>query len=169
VLQLLGGGPVSGVSWVSGTFGAWVACCALAIGCGASQPKASGMAPSAREGGGVPAEPHAEIDALDRQITDELAQAHVPQPVTAACTGAACAEAMSQPFTTPSAADAQCHPATTDRCTSACTLSTSICNNQQKICGLAKQLPGDDWAAHKCETARASCQAAHDSCCSCVL
>lgn len=114
-------------------------------------------------------DPHAEIAELDRQITDELAKANVPQPATAICTGAACAEAMSQPFTTPSMADTQCHPANTDRCTSACTLSTSICSNQQKICDLAKQLAGDDWAANKCESARASCQSAHDSCCSCVL
>jgi hypothetical protein len=36
------------------------------------------------------------------------------------------------------------------------------------ICELARQLAGDDWAAHKCESARAACQAAHDSCCACV-
>jgi hypothetical protein len=142
------------------------ACCALAPACGASQSKASRAAPVAQ---GLPGgDPHAEIDALDRQIADELARAQVAPPAIAACTGATCAQAMSQPFATPSVADPQCHPATTDKCTGACTLSTSICSNQHKICDLAQQLPGDDWAASKCEGARASCQAAHDSCCRCV-
>lgn len=115
------------------------------------------------------ADPHGEIDALDRQIADELARAQVAPPVTAACTGATCAEAMSAPFATPSTSDPACHPAPTDRCKDACTISTSICGNQQKICDLANQLAGDDWAAGKCERARASCQAAHDNCCSCVI
>jgi hypothetical protein len=69
----------------------------------------------------------------------------------------------------PPAADPACHPAATERCTDACTVATSICTNQQKICDLANQLAGDDWAAGKCERARASCRAAHDNCCSCVI
>jgi len=149
------------------------ACCAAALGCGAARSKASAPAPSVqdRSGGSAEphAEPHAEIDALDRQIADDLARAHVAVPATAMCTGPACATAMSQPFSTPAIGDARCRPASTDSCTDACTLSTSICTNQQKICDLAKQLAGDDWAANKCETARASCQAARDGCCSCVL
>ena len=146
--------------------GAW---CTVAIACGAAQPKASGAAPAApmaRDGSA--GDPHADIDALDRQITDELARAHVPEPATATCAGATSAEAVSQSFATLSVSDPQCHPANTDTCTSACTLSTSICNNQQTICDLARQLPGDDWAANKCERARASCQAARDRCCSCA-
>ncbi|HEX7837935.1 MAG TPA: hypothetical protein VF469_10760, partial [Kofleriaceae bacterium] len=83
--------------------------------------------------------------------------------------GAACASAMAEPFATPTTADPACHPQASARCKDACTLSDSICNNQQRICDLAKQLAGDDWAAGKCTSARASCQAAHASCCSCVL
>ena len=153
--------------------GLWLgACAAVAIACGAAQPKTSASPPAAApevRGQDPHAQAHEEIDALDRQIADELAKAQVPPPRASACTGAACAEAMSQPFTTPLPTDPACHPANTDRCTSACTLSTSICGNQQKICDLAKQLPGDDWAANKCESAKASCKAAHDSCCTCVL
>jgi hypothetical protein len=153
------------------------ACAAAMIACGAAQPRAAqpaAPAPATAMPGQDPhaevaAEVAAEIDALDRQIADELARAQVPQPAAATCMGAACAEAMSQPFTTPAVTDPQCHPASTDRCNTACTLSTSICTNQQKICDLARQLPGDDWAAGKCESARASCQASHDRCCSCVL
>lgn len=145
------------------------ACAAVAIACGAAlgpQAKLT-AAPAAQDARG--GDPHAEIDVLDRQIADELAKAQVPSPAAATCTGAACAEAMSQPFMTPLVTDPQCHPASTDRCTGACTLSTSICSNQQKICDLANQLPGDDWAANKCESAKASCKAAHDNCCRCVL
>jgi hypothetical protein len=151
------------------------ACCAAAIGCGAAQSKASAAAPTARDGhggevGGEPrAQTRAQIDALDRQIADELARAQLAPPAIAPCTGPACATAMSQPFSTPAIGGPQCYPANTDKCTGACTLATSICTNQQKICELAKQLDGDDWAANQCERARASCQAAHDGCCSCVL
>jgi hypothetical protein len=146
-----------------GLLGIW---CAVAMACAGSQPKASAAAPMGQDRSG---EPHATIDALDRQIDDDLARAHVAPPAAAMCTGASCATAMSQPFATPAIGDAQCRPATTDKCTDACTLSTSICTNQQKICHLASQLAGDDWAANKCERARASCQAARDGCCSCVL
>jgi hypothetical protein len=171
VLQLFGRCDVRGVTGV--WLGLWLgACAAVAIACGAAQPKTSATPPAAApdlRGQAPHAQAHAEIDALDRQIADELAQAHVSPPALATCSGAACAEAMSLPFATPMVTDPDCHPANTDKCTSACTLSTSICSNQQRICDLAKQLAGDDWAAGKCERARASCKAAHDSCCTCVL
>lgn len=138
--------------------------CAIAIACGGARseklPATAHMAP--------PPDPHAEIEALDRQIADDMARANVSQPRTRTCSGAACAEAMSQPFATPTTSEPQCRPAATERCQSACTISTSICNNQQRICDLAKQLAGDDWAVNKCESARASCRAANESCCSCV-
>lgn len=142
--------------------GAW---CVALLACSAPR-RMSASAPELA----VPAaagDPRAEIEALDREITDALARAQVTVPATAACTGAACAEAMSQPFATPTTADPACHPASSQSCNDVCTISTSICGNQQKICDLAGQLAGDDWAAHKCERARASCQAAHDRCCSC--
>ena len=164
MLQLLGRRAVRGLFGLA--LGAW---CAVGSACGAAAPKASGAAPvmpAIQDRGG---DLHAQIDALDRQIADDMARAHVPSPATATCSGATCATAMSQPFVTPVANDPECRPANTDKCTSACTLSTSICSNQQKICDVAKQLGGDDWAANKCENAKASCRAAHDSCCSCVL
>jgi hypothetical protein len=141
---------------------------AALVACAGGSPKSSAVAPAAM----APAQPgdrHAEIEALDRQIADELARAHVTPPAAPACRGDACATAMSQPFAVPAATDATCHPAASDRCSDACTISTSICSNQDKICALAQQLAGDDWAANKCASARASCQAAHDSCCSCML
>ncbi|HEU4729106.1 MAG TPA: hypothetical protein VFT22_14475 [Kofleriaceae bacterium] len=138
-----------------------VAWCAAQLACSGAQKMAASPAPTQAAGA---ADPHAEIAALDRQIADEMARAHLAPPPLAGCSGAACAEAMSRPFALPA-----CRPKGTDRCSDACTLATSICDNQQKICDLAGKLAGDDWAAGKCESARASCQAAHDSCCSCVL
>jgi hypothetical protein len=137
------------------------------VGCAAKRAPESAPASGS-------ADLHAQIDALDREITDELARAHIAPPPAEPCTGAACATAMSAPFSTPppvspAAPDARCHPAASDTCQQSCTLATSICANQDKICDLARQLPGDDWAANKCTGARASCQAAHDACCACVL
>jgi len=144
--------------------------CALfagALACGGSRPKAAASAPSSPAAQSTE-DPRAQIEALDRDIASDMTKAHLPQPAIAACSGPACAAAMSAPFATPMTTDLQCHPAQTPRCTDLCTLSTSICNNQQKICDLAKQLPGDDWAANKCESARASCKASNESCCTCL-
>lgn len=151
---------------------AWLA----AIACGAGRPATSSAPPAAETPGAMPpsapgdthAGPRAEIDALDRDITAELARAQIPPP-PATCNGASCASQMSEPFSTPPPSEPTCHPASSDHCSDLCTLSTSICKNQQRICELAQQLTGDDWAAGKCTRARASCQAAHDACCRCVL
>jgi hypothetical protein len=159
VLQLLGGDAVN-----AGRGVALGACLAIAIACGGVR-KAGAPAPTATSAAG--GDVRAQIEALDRQIAEDMTRAQLP-PAPATCAGAACAEAMSQPFATPTRDDPQCRPASSTRCTDTCTLATSICNNQQKICELAGQLEGDDWAAGKCESARASCKAAHDQCCRCA-
>jgi hypothetical protein len=168
LLQLLEGRAVRFA--LGGVLGA---ICAAAIACGAARPPSAapaaapemGRRPEAAPGG----DPHDEIAALDREIAAQLSRAQVAPPATAACSGAACQAAMAEPFATPSTTDPACHPQASARCKDVCTLSDSICKNQQRICELASQLVGDDWAAGKCTTARASCQTAHDSCCSCVL
>jgi hypothetical protein len=155
----------SGGLLLAALLGAW---CAVAIACGGAKTTTAAApttAPAAERGSG---DPHAEIDALDRQITDDLARAKAPPPM-GTCTGAACAEAMSRPFTTPSITDPQCHRASSAQCDDLCTIATSICTNQERICTLARRLPGDEWAAGKCDRARASCTAAHERCCSCTL
>ena len=162
MLQLLGGRAVTHrLALVAAVL---IGC---AVGC-AGRRTTSSEPPAAEAPAGL-ADPRAEIEALDREISDALARAHLAPPATATCSGARCAAAMSQPFTTPVTSDPACRPARSDRCTDACTIATSICGNQDKICALARQLAGDDWAANKCAAARASCQAAHDRCCSCVL
>jgi hypothetical protein len=152
--------------------GAVLVGCAIAVACGGARPatperlaapsRAQTMAPA-------PGDPRAEIDALDREITAELARAQIAPPAAASCSGAACGAAIGEPFATPVVTDPACHRAPSEKCNDVCTLSTSICRNQQRICDLARQLAGDDWAANKCTRARTSCQAAHDSCCSCML
>lgn len=145
-----------------------VACLvALACGAGAARSKAPPAAPSASAMPEVTAEdPRVEIEELDRDISARMARAQIPPPVST-CSGVTCATAMNEPFTTP-AIDPACRPTRNDRCSDVCTLTASICRNQQRICDLAQHLPDDDWAANKCTRARASCQAAHDTCCDCM-
>lgn len=174
MLQLLGGRTVKRARAASAPAALAAAGCiallavallAAGLACGGSRPKAAASAPSpAAE---VREEPRAQIEALDREIASDMARANVAPPAIAPCRGPACAAAMSAPFATPTTIDSVCRTAQSQRCTDVCTLSTSICNNQQKICDLAKQLPGDDWAANKCESARASCKASNESCCTC--
>lgn len=165
MLQLLGGGAVS-AGRAAPRWTAWAIAAAGLAGCAA--PARSNLvtaaAPSETAGG----DPHAQIEALDRQISEQLARGELTPPAPAACVGAACAEAVSAPFSTAPIGGPTCRPAGSERCTSACTLATSICDNQHKICELARALPGDDWAANKCERARTSCRAAHDACCGCA-
>jgi hypothetical protein len=170
MLQLLGGRALKAVPGV--LLGA---CCAVAIACSGARPRTAAPEPASAQA--LPAsgqaspqlDAHAEIEALDRQIADELVRAQIAQPAAAACAGPACRAVLSEPFVTPTRTDPQCRPAASDRCNDTCTLATSICTSQDKICRLAKQLDGDDWAARKCETARASCKAAHERCCSCIV
>ena len=160
-------GRATPVVLVAAACGALVA---IAFACGGARPKTAASAPSAQSTEDPRAQggPRAEIEALDREIANDMAKANIAQPATAACSGAACAAAMSAPFATPTTTDLQCRPAQSQHCTDVCTLSTSICSNQQKICDLAKQLPGDDWAANKCESARASCKVSNENCCTCL-
>jgi hypothetical protein len=158
VLQLFGRRTVKLARWlVAAAIGV------AAIACSGSKA-GSASAPAAAPTG----DPHAQIEQLDREIDGDMRRANLAQPSFPACRGAGCATAMTTPFATPDRADLQCHPAPSERCNQACTLSGSICRNQEKICDLARQLPGDDWAANKCGSARASCKSAHDSCCTCA-
>lgn len=168
MLQLLQGRPVIRALGIGISLALAAAClAALACGAGSATSSAPPFAPSTNATPEVgPRDVHAEIEELDRSISAKLARAQIPPP-DATCSGATCATAMSEPFTTP-ATDPACRPPPGDRCSNLCTLATSICRDQERICRLAQQLPDDDWAANKCTGARASCQAAHDTCCDCM-
>ena len=144
--------------------------CAIVIACGAARQPVTQIHPEPGSPAGV--EPHAQIDALDAQITDELDRMGVARtsvPSVASCTGAACAQAMAQPQVPVirSPDDPACRHAETQVCEDSCAISVSICGNAHKICELARQLTGDDWAANKCTSGLASCTAANERCCDC--
>jgi hypothetical protein len=65
--------------------------------------------------------------------------------------------------------DAACPAAVSEppECRDSCTLAASICDNAGRICRLAQQLSGDDWAAGKCTDAGAVCRQATADCCGC--
>jgi len=147
-----------------------VAWCIALAGCGAASKQAStGAPPRAPVMAGPREGPHDEIDRLDQQIATAMAKDQLPMPPEAACTGAACAQAMEaipQPL---ALTDPQCKPAKSDACGTSCDLSGSICKNADRICDLAKDLAGDDWAAQKCKSARQSCADSNKKCCTCML
>jgi hypothetical protein len=167
VLQLLQGRSVIRALGLGASVALAAACLvALACGAGAARSSAPPAAPSVSATPEVVSEdPHIAIEELDHNISAKLARAQVLPPATT-CSGATCAAAMSERFTTP-AIDPACRFTTSDRCSIVCILSASICRDQERICKLAQRLP-DNWAANKCIHARASCQAAHDTCCSCT-
>lgn len=110
----------------------------------------------------MPGDPRTEIEELSQAIEARRADLGLAEPPPVASPGPATPMA-----TIPSSTDATCRPAKTERCTSSCTLSDSICKNAARICELASQLEGDAWAANKCTRAKQTCTAAHDTCCSC--
>lgn len=62
-----------------------------------------------------------------------------------------------------------CTPATapSQTCGDVCRLADRICDNAESICELAGKLPGDAWAAGKCDTGKAACEKARTRCCGC--
>jgi hypothetical protein len=111
-----------------------------------------------------PGSPHAQIAQLSQQLDDRRQQLGLPVPSVNGCQPSCAVSAMSvEPR-----GDAQCHPGQSDACSQTCTLADSICDNAQKICELASQLPGDAWAAQKCSDGKSTCEAAHAKCCACT-
>jgi hypothetical protein len=56
---------------------------------------------------------------------------------------------------------------TAGTCREICDLGDAICDNASAICRIADDLPGDDWARDKCDSAKASCREAEERCCAC--
>lgn len=108
-------------------------------------------------------DPHAQIDELAKQIDAQRDQLGLIVPVDTIEWPPA--TSMSAPVS--SKTDPQCHPGASQTCQDSCGLSDSICDNAKKICDLAVQLPGDRYAAQKCDEGKATCDAAHGKCCGC--
>ena len=56
----------------------------------------------------------------------------------------------------------------TDRCRDVCNLKDAICDNAERICGIAEEIGNDPWSAEKCASAKASCKEARERCCRCA-
>jgi hypothetical protein len=52
-------------------------------------------------------------------------------------------------------------------CTEICDLAGAICDNAESICAIADELGNDPWAREKCDSAKASCKEATETCCEC--
>ena len=151
-------------------------CVVLAVACaagGAKQSKSVAAPESVAAGGAAPSAPHevdptptaaghSEIQTLADAIERERVEGSfaAPTPIQLQSPATPMAQA-------PSSTDATCKPAKTERCSSSCKLSDSICSNAKKICDLAKDMIGDDWAAKQCTKANATCETANTTCCNC--
>lgn len=142
--------------------------CAAVIACSAS-PRQSTMRPAAppqpvtaspQAAEVEQTDPHAQIEYYAEQIDAQRKQMQLPEAVL---------PMSSQPMAPiPHAAeDTTCHPAASTSCGDVCRLSDSICDNSVKICKLADELGGDEWAAGKCASAKQTCGDAHKRCCEC--
>jgi hypothetical protein len=150
-----------------------IAYCLVLAACAAGGAKKS-MAPPAAEShtagaadapgtSPLPGSTRDQIQQLDDQITISRAKLELEEP-----TAAAIQSAPVQPMgALPAQQDPKCKPAKNDTCTTSCTLSDSICGNANKICELAKSMPGDNWALNKCAKANTTCEQSRTKCCGC--
>lgn len=149
-------------------FLAATACMALVAACAMGGAKQSMQAApvsstDTRAGAAMPGEnSHSDIERLSAEIDAQRTKLGLPEPQMSSTQSPAAPMA-----TVPLSSDASCRPSKTDRCTQSCSFSDSICTNAGKICDIAAQLTADTWAADKCSRAKQTCDAAHDSCCSC--
>ncbi|HEY4056069.1 MAG TPA: hypothetical protein VGM39_05645 [Kofleriaceae bacterium] len=133
-----------------------------------SAPMTAAAPQSTDAAGAMPGDPHAEIDRLAKQIDDQLPMAGVEpmQTPTCAAQGTCTAMPMAVP---PVAEDTTCHPSKSETCGEVCSLSTSICENAEKICTIAVQLgKADAYANEKCQSGNDSCSRSHARCCACT-
>jgi hypothetical protein len=148
------------------------ALCAIAIACGGSKrAMAPGAAPAMTTPSVAEPSPAAEIDALSREIDENLAAMGLERPATpaGACIQPPCAaEALSTGVPPAHAADPSCTPGGGDACRDSCQLSDAICDGSGRICRIAADLGGGDaYANEKCASGKASCGAARTKCCGC--
>lgn len=146
-----------------------IALLVLLVSCGgsktASKSPASAPAEGATTGAGspMPEDPHKEIKLLEVWIGAASLKLELDKPNEAAISAAPTVPLGALPSTQ----DTKCHPAQNDTCKTSCTLSDSICLNADKICNIAKTLPGDNWALNKCAKANATCESSKTKCCGC--
>lgn len=67
----------------------------------------------------------------------------------------------------PSAVTVESTSGASDVCRPTCTIASNICRNSAKICKLATELDGDEWADEKCDSGKVSCKEAKTACKGC--
>jgi hypothetical protein len=144
--------------------------CAIVIACSASHKEAT-MAPAVppqqrSQEFPRPNGPEADqIEQLSHEIDTQREQMNLPEPAhTNSCANCARNPTEAMAAGQPS----ECHRSESDTCKQTCTLSDAICGNAKKICDLANQLAGDQWATKKCSDGIDTCNAAKQRCCTCT-
>ncbi len=142
--------------------GGWLAACA------AKSPAQRSAEPSAMgdlEHRGTGHDP--DIEALDKQIARDLDTLGM-NPPTDHEIGELMAGGDAVPMPMGVEASSTCEqPPAADGCGDVCTVATSICGNAKRICELAADLEGDDWATQRCVSGKSSCERATARCCDC--
>jgi len=140
--------------------------CALVVACAAAPKPMQTEAPPTKnhDGGGevLPASKKQQIEQLEAAIAADRTKLELAEPAEPDYMGTS-AEPMG---TTPAIDNPSCKPAKTDKCTTSCTLSNSICTNADSICRIAVDL-NDDWSRGRCAKANKTCEGARDKCCGC--
>ena len=149
------------IAVVAVAIGAWLAAC------GAAGARKTASEPATQDSAaGMTGRPTEEIRDLDAQIGQQMADLGLAPPSDAEVT-----EMMAQSSTpalpATSVVDACEQPPQADGCGDVCTLADSICGNAKRICDLADQLPGDEYATQRCTAGRGSCDRAKTRCCDC--
>lgn len=138
--------------------------CAAIVACAAA-PRKTEAPPQMRNDGGnelLPASKKQQIEQLEAAIAADRAKLELTEP-----SDAESMTARPEPMgTTPAIQNPSCKPAKTDKCTTSCTLSDSICTNADSICRIAVDL-NDDWSRGRCAKANKTCEGARDKCCGC--
>ncbi len=147
-----------------------VACAIVLAACAAGGAKKSAAPPTAEAAPStagaqspLPGDPKDEIRQLEDKIAIDRAQLQLAEPMEQDWQNTPATPMGSQP----ALQDPKCRPAQNDTCKTSCTLSDSICDNANRICELAKSLPGADWAMNKCAKANTTCEASRTKCCGC--
>jgi hypothetical protein len=149
------------IAIVAVLIGAWMAAC------GAGARKATSEPSMAQDSsGGMTGRPTDEIRDLDAQIGQQMADLGLTPPSDAEVTEMI-AQSSTPELPASSVVDACEQPPQADGCGDVCTLADSICTNAKRICDLADQLPGDEYASQRCAAGRGSCDRAKTRCCDC--
>ena len=145
----------------------WLAAlvCAVVVACAAAPKKSEVAPPRTQPDGGhelLPASQREQIEQLEAAIAADRTTLELAEPSDAEAMGT-----KPEPMgTTPAIQNPSCKPAKTDKCTTSCTLSDSICTNADSICRIAVDM-NDDWARGRCAKANKTCEGARGKCCGC--